>query len=281
MNIIFEHGKMNSQKSIGDNVMKTDKELADLYFRINAQIGLTKHVGGSFATDELMLLCHVTPYSYILEVGCGVGLATSYIAKNFDCKIMAVDLRSDMLKIAKTTVKNRGVEKLVEFKIGNAEKLPFKDNTFDAVITESVTAFTEKSKSIAEYVRVCKKGGYVGLGELTWMNKTPDDIKDFFHLMAGGVRPLYKEDWTDLVKGAGLTNVIVKTENVKMFKQFKGEVKIYGWNYIFHALGKTIKLYLKDPEFKSDIKDLTKLTKKGRPKGLTKHTYLGLYVGKK
>ena len=39
-----------------------------------ADLGLTKHMGGQTATDELIALCGIGPGQTVLDVGCGVGV---------------------------------------------------------------------------------------------------------------------------------------------------------------------------------------------------------------
>ncbi|MEN8242296.1 MAG: hypothetical protein ABFS17_10275 [Chloroflexota bacterium] len=43
------------------------------FFEYAAEVGLTKHLGGLTATDELVYLCQISPESYVLDVGCGAG----------------------------------------------------------------------------------------------------------------------------------------------------------------------------------------------------------------
>ena len=58
--------------------------------------------------------------------------------------------------------------------MADAQDLPFEDDLFDAVTTESVTAFpADKQKAVGEYTRVTKPGGYVGLNESTWPKVPP------------------------------------------------------------------------------------------------------------
>lgn len=60
-----------------------------------------------------------------------------------------------------------------EFRVADAQKLPFEDAHFDAVITESVLSFVpEKPLALREFMRVTKPGGYIGLNESCWV-KTP------------------------------------------------------------------------------------------------------------
>lgn len=48
------------------------------FFDFAAEVGLTKHIGGVEATEALVQLCHINKNSYILDVGCGVGITPRY-----------------------------------------------------------------------------------------------------------------------------------------------------------------------------------------------------------
>ena len=56
------------------------------YFVLQSSWGLTKHLGGLKATKELIELCHIDKYSYVLDVGCDVGITACYMAKEYGCK---------------------------------------------------------------------------------------------------------------------------------------------------------------------------------------------------
>ena len=143
------------------------------FFDFAAEVGLTKHLGNVDATDKLAELCHMNQGKYILDVGCGSGATAAYLAQECGCRVMGVDILPRMVDRAQELTKRKGVADLTEFKVADAQELPFPDGQFDAVITESVTAFPEdKQKAVNEYVRVLKPGGYVGLNESTWL-KTP------------------------------------------------------------------------------------------------------------
>ena len=89
----------------------------------------------------------VNPEDKLLDVGCGTGLTTSC----WKCKCYGIDPSKKLLKIAKEKYK------AIIFKQAPAEKIPFKDNFFDIVI--SVTAlqnFADVEKSLSEIKRVGK-----------------------------------------------------------------------------------------------------------------------------
>ncbi len=133
------------------------------YFGLQALWGATKHMGGLKATEELRESCHIDKDKYILEVGCGTGMTVCYLAKRHGCRVVGVDISEGMIGWSTKRAKRARVEDRVEFKVGDAQDLPFKDALFDAVICESVTAFVDKQKALSEYIRVTKPGGISGL----------------------------------------------------------------------------------------------------------------------
>jgi hypothetical protein len=69
--------------------MTTEKNASsDVNFLdMQAHVGVTKHMGGIEATDELLSLCHIGNAREVLNVGCGIGVGSAYIAKKYGCRI--------------------------------------------------------------------------------------------------------------------------------------------------------------------------------------------------
>ncbi len=91
----------------------------------------------------------------VLEVGCGTGYTTEEIVSRAG-KLVAVDITPEQMV--------KAVRKFpdVEFIRGDAENLPFKDESFDATISAgSIEYWPNPLKGIREMVRVTKKGGRV------------------------------------------------------------------------------------------------------------------------
>lgn len=53
----------------------------NLYFELLAEIGITKHPGGLSATKEMIEKCNIKRNYQILDVGCGIGVTSCYLAK--------------------------------------------------------------------------------------------------------------------------------------------------------------------------------------------------------
>ena len=251
--------------------------MKDPYFYVQSRIGITKHLNGLAGTRELSDRCKIGKDSYVLVVGSGNGHPACKIAKLYGCNVVGVDLLPKMVKSAKDWAKKRNLSHKVSFKVGDAMNLPFKSNTFDAVISESVTAFLpDKKKGIKEYYRVLKKGGYVGLGELTWPKNVPETHVQYAKKALGGVDPLDFNAWKKLM---GKNLVYAKTKPVNKFYQAIEEMKMDGV-YTVVPIYRMMKLYVSDSKFRKGIHQLIS-NLKGMPKGFFKNLLAGVYVGRK
>ena len=67
------------------------------YLDMHAYAGITKNNGGFRATDEVLSLCHMGDAQEALNVGCGIGVGSAYVAKTYDCLVVGVDLSEKMI----------------------------------------------------------------------------------------------------------------------------------------------------------------------------------------
>jgi len=252
------------------------------FFDYAAEANLTKHLGGIEATDELIEQCHINQGSHILDVGCGVGQTPVYIAEKIGAKITGVDINPGMIKRSQERAEKHRVTHLTEFHEADAKQLPFPDNTFDAVITESVTAFpSDKQQAVNEYARVTKPGGYIGLNESTWLKTPPPpEVMEWASQELGAsVKPLTPEEWTGLLENAGLTVTMTRVSEIKAKEETQGIIKRYGYAGMINSMFRALKLYLKNPEYRRFVK---KVQKKGiMPENLTEYFGYGLYIAQK
>jgi SAM-dependent methyltransferase len=79
--------------------------------------------------------------------------------------VIGVDIAADLLEAARAKAEAEGLD--VEYRLGDAEELPFEDGTFDAVVSTVGVMFASRPEAAArEIARVCRKGGRVAL--TTW-----------------------------------------------------------------------------------------------------------------
>lgn len=251
------------------------------FFDFAAEVGLTKHIGESEATIELLSLCRIEKDMHLLDVGCGVGVTPIMIVRKYGCRMTGVDISEGMVIRSQERAKRARLSDKVEFLVADAQDLPFPDNSFDAVITESVTAFPEdKQKAVNEYVRVTKPGGYIGLNESTWLKIPPPELIQWVSQEADvNASPLSSKEWTDLLKNAGLKEIQAKTYEIDVKNEAKGLVRRYGFAVMIGVMFRMLFLYIKNPSYREFVK---KLKKKGvTPKNLEQYFGYGLYVGQK
>jgi ubiquinone/menaquinone biosynthesis C-methylase UbiE len=94
-----------------------------------------------------------------LDVGCGNGVFTAVlIARCAPAAVSAIDPSEGMLRHART----RPDATLAEFRVGDAEALPYPDRSFDAATMALAISFIpDPLKAVKEMVRVVRPGGWV------------------------------------------------------------------------------------------------------------------------
>ena len=94
-----------------------------------------------------------------LDVGCGNGAFTEeVIARCAPAAVIAVDPSEDQLAYART----RTAASMADFRTGDAQTLPFADNSFDVAAMALVISFLpDPGRAVAEMARVVRPGGSV------------------------------------------------------------------------------------------------------------------------
>lgn len=170
----------------------------------------------------------------------------------------------------------------VEYRVADAQDLPFDADRFDAVITESVTVFPEdKQKAVSEYVRVTKPGGYVGLNESVWLKvpPPPEIVAWVAQDVGANVLPLTSGAWVELLECAGLSKIMARTNAIKTQEEARGILQRYGWGGMLDVMGRMLLLYLRSPAYRKFVKSVRQegLT----PGNLEEYFGYGLFVGRK
>ena len=101
----------------------------------------------------------------LLDVGCGSGVVDRWLAHYTGGRhpIVGVDRSPYLLREAAALVAKDGLEAVISLRQGDAEALPFADETFDAVISVTVMEEVDAELMMKELVRVTKAGGHIGV----------------------------------------------------------------------------------------------------------------------
>jgi len=251
-------------------------------FDFAAEVGLTKHFGGLESTEELAGLCHIGAGAYVLDVGCGAGVTPCFLAKRYGCRVVGVDIRAKMVGRSAERARREGVADRVEFRVADAQDLPFENDLFDAVITESVTSFPEdKQRAVNEYVRVARPGGYVGLAESTWLKvpPPPELIAWASQDVGACVQPLTADGWVGLLANAGLQDITVRLHAVDAQKEARLLLRRYGYGGMIASALRGLVMYVRNPAYRRFVKNV----RQGGvvPQNLQEYFGYGLFVGRK
>jgi len=253
-----------------------------MYLDTQADLGIAKHMGGLKASRELFDLCRIVEGDCVLDVGCGIGLTACRLVKELRCEVVGIDISEKMAKWSKKNAKAEGIEGSVEFLVGDAFHLPFRNETSDAVLVESVNAFIrDKPTAMAEYVRIAKHGQYVGLNEATWLaTPPPQDLAVYISSSFGTVEFLTSEGWRELLEKAGLNKIKTRVYRVTAKSEVVDRVQILGVRRIVAAWWRLLTWYIFKPGYRKFLKEMLVAAKKA-PKHLFDYWGYGVYVGRK
>lgn len=166
------------------------------------------HPGGLKLTKSILAREDIDPDKSILDVGCGTGQTAAYLAEKYRCSVTCLDNNQTMLEKAKRRFSALGLAINVIY--GSAENLPFRDQLFDFILSESVLLFTEVSLSIPELRRVLKPNGVLLAIEMVLEDFLAEQelkpIVDFY-----GIPRLFTvSEWHDLFRKAGFKQISVE-----------------------------------------------------------------------
>ncbi len=125
------------------------------------------------------------PGEAILDVGCGAGSLDRLLARRLGPAnaITAMDNNAFLLGEAASLAESEGLGDMIRFEPGNAEALPFADESFGCVFSVTVLEECDADRALAEMARVVRPGGRVGVIVRSldlpqwWSPALPDDIR--------------------------------------------------------------------------------------------------------
>jgi SAM-dependent methyltransferase len=243
---------------------------------MQAYVGITKHNGGFGATDDLLSLCHIEEAQEVLNVGCGIGVGSAYVARMYDCRVAGVDISEKMIAWSRRRAREEQVEDKVELQVASVLDLPFDANRFDVVFCESVIAFVaDKRRAIQECVRVAKPGGFVGLNESCWIVKPSPEIVTRARVLVGTDVPT-AATWEGLWEESGLQDRVVRLRQIDPRTEVRDRIRWVGWRWAVRAVGRLLRLYVTHPAARQSLKDIFSM-----PLEVTQQMGYGLFAGRK
>ena len=130
-------------------------------------LGDELHPGGEATTRRALELIGAGPGERLLDVASGKGDSSLLAARELGCVVTGIDYRPTAVIDAGRAADAAGVGDRVRFLAGDAEALPFRDATFNAVLCEcSFCMFPDKSTALIEMRRVLRPGGRIAIADV-------------------------------------------------------------------------------------------------------------------
>jgi ubiquinone/menaquinone biosynthesis C-methylase UbiE len=156
----------------------------------------------------------------ILEVAAGTGKNLKFYPSG--CRIIALDVSLEMLNLARKRATKLSMD--ISFVLGDAQTLPFRDKSFDTVVSSLTTCtFPNPVTALREMRRVCKSEGKIlllehGRSDREWLARWQDRHADKF------AKPLgchWNREPLNLVRQAGLRMNEVRRTFFGIFHQIE------------------------------------------------------------
>jgi arsenite methyltransferase len=140
-------------------------------------LGDSFHPGGLQLTGQLGRMLGLTATSRVLDVACGKGTTAVFLTKEFGCEVIGIDYGEQNVEAARSLARTEQLGSRVKFERSDAESLPFPDESFDTVICEcAFCTFSDKASVAREFFRVLRRGGQVGISDLTRQGVLPEEL---------------------------------------------------------------------------------------------------------
>ena len=161
-----------------DQSKSKKEQVANMFNTISPQYDFLNHLlsGGIdiIWRKKAMKLLQNKGIKTMLDIATGTGDFAIEALKINPEKIVGVDISEGMLSFGQEKIKKMGLEKTIQLQKGDSEKLPFSDNSFDAVIVSfGVRNFENLQKGLTDMFRVTKPGGYCLILEFSNPRKFP------------------------------------------------------------------------------------------------------------
>jgi ubiquinone/menaquinone biosynthesis C-methylase UbiE len=191
-------------------------------------LGDSLHPGGLRLTERLGVLLDLQPGQRVLDVASGKGESAIFLARRFGCQVTGIDFGAQNVAEASERARAAGVQNLVTFRQGDAERIEAPAAGFDAVICEcAFCTFPDKPAAAGEFARVLRLGGRVGLSDLTRSGRLLSELEGLLAWIAciADARPA--QEYTAYLEAAGLRALRVEPHDealAEMVRDIQGKL---------------------------------------------------------
>jgi demethylmenaquinone methyltransferase/2-methoxy-6-polyprenyl-1,4-benzoquinol methylase len=125
----------------------------------------------------------------ILDIATGTGDLAILMAKTKAEKIIGLDISAGMLEVGKNKIQSKNLSNRIEMVLADSEKMPFEDNSFDAItVAFGIRNFENLEVGLTEILRVLKPNGVFVILETSVPEKTP--YKQGYNFYSKNILPI-------------------------------------------------------------------------------------------
>ena len=117
-----------------------------------------RHAKGNIRVIERLFSClELKGIENVLEIGCGIGMLSDYLSKNYEMNVVGTDIDAEQIEIGEKYFKDN--DKL-SFSVESATSLAFGNSVFDMILSFKVLHHIDDWKTVLKEVnRVLKPEG--------------------------------------------------------------------------------------------------------------------------
>ncbi|MFJ2116279.1 MULTISPECIES: methyltransferase domain-containing protein [unclassified Streptomyces] len=194
---------------------------------------------GERMTEQLFARLDVNARHKVLDVGCGVGKPTAWLARKTGATVKGINVSRIQLEVADAHVRSEGLQDQVSFEVADAMHLPYPDDSFDRVwAIESMIHMPDRAQVMSEMARVLRPGGRLAIADIVVRGTLDDEEKSVaerFCVLSSAQSMEYIENYPALVKAAGLD--LVELADVSEQTRPTGAVVLPSFDVLLPALG--------------------------------------------
>jgi ubiquinone/menaquinone biosynthesis C-methylase UbiE len=170
--------------------------------------------GGKHSIRTIAQNAFIDSSKNVLEIGCNTGFTSIELVKTTGCSVHGVDVNEKVVKYARSQAEQYNCSDKVTFSVADACSLPFKENTFDIVVTGGANAWISNRKSsLMEYKRVLKDWGFLCTVPFYYRFEPPNELIDDLNRQLGiSIQKWDRNFWINLFESAGYESYYLQPE---------------------------------------------------------------------
>lgn len=207
------------------------------------------HARGFPATIELADALPIEPGQRLVDIGCGIGGPARYLVQRFGCQVDGVDITAPFVDAGNQLSALVGMQDAVKIELGDGQKLPYEDGSFDGGYSQHVTMnVPDRTAFFGEAFRVLKPGAFFALTE-----HGLGEVGDPHHPLpwsedGSGAYLMRPTDTIDALEKSGFSDIQVSDTGEKYLQGYlraielaeKGEAPVFGVHILLGKLAPQI-----------------------------------------